>query len=215
LIPPEILDDGDAIKRICDDYLAGDFGGYFIWVNKTSENSADENKLSGLISMVRCLASGGKPVYKLFGGYFSGLLFSDGLKGFSCGLGYGESKNVYAYPGGGRGSGQPRYYIPRLHRALELADAERLIRAYPSLACNCALCKNVYGDNIMRFSEMKESGYCQRHFMNVRKREMMRIAGRGIAAAIEEMNGTIKEFKGNELIDTGSLNNWAKLLTPE
>lgn len=215
LIPPNILENTDDIKRICDDYAAGEFSGYFIWVNKFSENNVNGEKASGLIELVRRLSSDGKPVYKLFGGYLSTLLHQHGLTGFSCGIGYGDSKNVYAYPGGGRGSGQPRYYIPRLHRSLELADAERLIREYPDLACRCEVCRSIYGDSIDKFPEMKESGRCQSHFMNSRQREITLIMEKGTEAAVKEMLSTADEFRDNELVDVGNLATWAQAISGE
>ena len=63
-------------------------------MNDFKEENASVKQLEGLIKLVAMLACSQKPVLKLYGGYFSALLWHGDLIGFSFGLGYGASRSV-------------------------------------------------------------------------------------------------------------------------
>ena len=212
LIPPRSIANSDEIAIIMRDYGSGGFDGIFIWINNFSEERDHSiKKHEGLASLVSQLASAGKPVFKLFGGYFSALLYPLGLLGFSCGLGYGSSKNAFAY---GRGGGpvQPNYYIPRLHRALPLNSAEELLRAYPSLRCSCGACVETFGTDMDRFGQMRKHGLCQSHFLNVRHQELKRISDHTPEELLAELEDTIPELSSDGALDVGHLDVWNRVL---
>src|SRR4030042_4370790 len=211
LIDSEILGDLNSIKHIVDDFGSKEFDGFFLWVNGFKEESEKPVRLGGLLQLIKGLSSDNKPVFKLFGSYFSALLFAYGLKGFSCGLGYGSDKNIFKFGASG-GKTVPKYYIPRLHRSIQLGDAERLLKSYPSLRCNCKICGEVYGENIDKFTEMQKRGRCEAHFLNVRKNELKEIGERGLNRAFSEMEKTIKEFNRDLLVNTESLKQWCEVL---
>jgi len=212
LMPSRSLANSDEIASIVGDYGSGKFDGVFIWINNFSEEREHSvKKHEGLVSLVKQLATAGKPVFKLFGGYFSALLYPSGLLGFSCGLGYGSSKNAFAY---GRGGGpfQPNYYIPRLHRAVPLNTAEELLRAYPSLRCSCKICVRTFGTNMDRFGQMRKHGLCQSHFLNARHQELKRVSEHRMEELMAELEDTTPEFSSSDMIDTGHLEVWKRVL---
>lgn len=212
LLAREVLGDHAQVAQILSDYGGRAFDGALVWVNDFHEEWEPKARLQGLMTLVQGLAGMGRPVFKLFGGYFSVLLFAKGLNGFSCGLGYGSSKNAYAYGGGG-GKSNPKFYVQRLHRSLELGDAERLLRAYPDLRCACKICRNVYGTDMNKFPEMMKPGRCQSHFLNARRAETRTFLADGLEKCLRDMEPTIKAHKDNLLVDVKPLQVWSEVLS--
>lgn len=212
LIPSRCLANSNEMVRIVGDYGSRGFDGIFVWINDFSEEREHSiDKHEGLVWFVSQLGLAGKPVFKLFGGYFSVLLYPLGLLGFSCGLGYGSSKNAFAY-GKGRGPVQPNYYIPRLHRAVSLKSAEQLLRSYPSLRCSCKICVGTFGTDMDRFAQMRKHGLCQSHFLNVRHQELKKITERGLERVSAELEDTMAEFSSTRMVDIGHLEVWNRAL---
>lgn len=212
LFSRKLLLDELAIHRVIDDFTNLKVEGYFIWPNDFNEEDELKDSLIGLIKLVKGLSKTGRTVFKLYGSYFSLLLYAYGLKGFSCGLGYGISKNAFAYTSRGGGVFEPKYYIPRLHRSLELEDAERLLRAYPTLRCGCQICTSIYGNNMDGFMRMRENGHCELHFLKNRYSEINLLAKKGVAGALDTLRETLKEFEGNLIVNTYSLKNWLEVI---
>lgn len=214
LFDPEILGSQDSIKRILEELAPQKFDGFFLWANGFKEEDEKTDRLQGLLQLVQGLSAGRRPVFKLFGGYFSALLFAYGLKGFTCGLGYGSDKNIYKFGTGGGKKGMPfsKFYVPRLHRSIELGDAERLLRSYPDLRCSCRICNEVYGKNIDKFTEMQKLGRCESHFLNVRRSELKEIGANGVEKILPELKRTINEFNQNPLVKIESLKRWCEVL---
>lgn len=212
LLAGEVLEDQAQVAQIVSHYGGRSFDGTLLWVNDFREEWESKARLKGLVALVQGLAAKGRPVFKLFGGYFSVLLFAKGLSGFSCGLGYGSSKNAYAYGAGG-GKSNPKFYVPRLHRSLELGDAERLLRAYPDLRCACKVCRNVYAADMNRFSEMVQSGRCQSHFLNARRAETKAFLADGLERCLRGIRPTIEAYKDNLLVDVKPLQVWSEVLS--
>jgi hypothetical protein len=208
---PRLLTDEVALDRMAGDYGSGGFDGFFLWPNGFREERESWNKCRGLVRLVTLLADTGKPVFKLFGGFFSALLFDYGLKGFSCGLGYGMSKNAFARGGRG-GKLQPQFYVPALHRSLALPDAERLLSAIPELRCGCKVCRGTYGKDMKEFRKMGAKGVCESHFLNARREELKSMARKGIPRMLRLMEHTAKSFSANELVDVGALYTWKRVL---
>lgn len=211
LFTSDLLESTNLIDRIAGDFGQQGFDGFFIWLNDFKEDAEGINRIKGLVRLVKKLSQGGRPVYKLYGGYLSVLFFAYGLKGFSCGLGYGMSKNVYAFGTGGR-QPSPKFYIPALHRSLELGDAERLLRAYPNLRCSCKICKTTYGEDINCFADMRSRGLCEAHFLNARRLELKDIAEKGINHCVGTLKETVAEFKSNLLVDVSALETWMRVI---
>lgn len=99
VIPKKVLEKEDSVKSILDDYRTLPSDGYWVWASGLSESSANRRLLLNLTTLISGLAHSGRPTLKLYGGYYSSLLFGNGLAGFSCGIGYGEAKEAHAYGG--------------------------------------------------------------------------------------------------------------------
>ena len=128
------------LRRLISDYAGYD--GYFIWVDGLREEVLGSDDLAGLKNLIQGLASYGKPVYSLYGGYVCDLLSKFGLTGYSSGICYGESRRVDTR-GGGAGN---RYYIRHSHLKIseELAEAfygisDKNLR----LLCSCPTCEGI------------------------------------------------------------------------
>lgn len=213
LVPPQLLEKQQEMEAVVDDYIYDNYDGFFIWVNDFKEEYASVKQLQGLIKLVAMLARSQKPVLKLYGGYFSALLWHADLTGFSFGLGYGSSKNVFAY-GGARGAPNPLYYMPELHRLLSLPKAEDLIRRYPGLMCNCPTCKTVIGANPANFSRMKDSNRTAQHFLNVRLGEIGDLSKTNVASISTGLEKSVQIFAQNLLagINIDNLRKWHEAL---
>lgn len=214
LVPPKLLEKQHEIEIIVRDYTSDNHDGFFIWVNDFKEEDASLKQLEGLVKLVAALSSFRKPVIKLYGGYFSALLWHVGLTGFSFGLGYGSSKNIFAY---GRAGGvpNPRYYVPELHRFLSLPKAEDLLRRYPNLMCDCPTCKAVIGSNLANFSGMWDANRAAEHFLNARLRELNDLSQRGIGSSLACLEQSVQNFDRQLLssVNIDNLRRWHRILS--
>jgi len=137
-----ILLDGKEIKKVIEDYSNIQVDGYLLWISDLDETKDDQKFLEGLVQFVRTLAEKSKkPIYSLYGGYFSLLLSKYGLKGYSRGICYGEAKNVDTPTLGGRTT--KRYYFPPIHAKLSERKARTLYQSNPHLLCQCEICKKI------------------------------------------------------------------------
>lgn len=69
-----------------------------VWVSDLEELNASASALSQYASAISSAAVAGKAVFALYGGFFSVLLQSVGLKGSSHGIGYGEYRRWVELP---------------------------------------------------------------------------------------------------------------------
>lgn len=166
------------------------------------------DRLKGLARMIEDLADSGQRVSKLYGGYFTALLGRNGLRGFSCGLGYGTSKKAFAYGGM---PPEPRYYIPQLHRAFPFDEARAILRAKPDLMCQCTICKDVLGRKVDHFDQMLEEGRSEYHFLTTRAAELHQIVQATPAEIADELRGAYARFPGSPS-QAEYLQSWAQFL---
>lgn len=205
------LENPDTIKRIIDDFADKNFDGIFLWLNAVDEDATTQERLAGLVQLISGLNAKNKPVYKLYGGYFSSTLHHSGLSGFSCSLNYKTSRNIFLYRWKAAGPPQPKFYIPRLHRAYPLEEAGHLLKMFPFLQCDCRLCSEAYVDDPHTFTEeMKKPSYCERHFLNARRRELQLVQA-GLPSILEELEDTLQQMKG-ENSGTRHLSKWQAVL---
>jgi len=173
-----ILWDMTQIRNLVQDYAGHD--GYIIWIDDFDETSLTLSDMVGAKELVSGLASYGKPVYSLYGGYLCDLLGKVGLSGYSSGICYGEKRSVDAM-GGGAGN---RYYVTISHSKI----SEDLANAFFAQSkgnlrymCPCQTCSDItrnipsnvtpqeYADRF--FAQMEFLDY-RRHFVNVKYQEM-------------------------------------------
>lgn len=101
VISKSVLTDSTALQAVVDAYSALNCTGYTIWVDDLNEHTATTEELKGFVSLLKGLQP--KPMYNMYGGYFSILLTHKSLNllsGVSHGLEYGESRMVYPVGGG-------------------------------------------------------------------------------------------------------------------
>lgn len=209
-VTPQLLDRPKQIGDILSDIDEQDFDGIFIWVNGMEEETSVLPRLQTLASFIAKTAEM-KPVFKLYGGYFSALLHSKGLSGFSCSLNHKTARNVGNYKWIAPPVPKPKFYIPRLHRAYKLEEAAQVLKMFPFLRCDCALCKQSYGENLDIFTQrMTTPGYTDRHFLNARKRELLQIQNNP-QDALEELDDTIGHISKNGLHGIRHLAKWRAL----
>ncbi len=177
-ISREVLWDAGQVAGVVRDYAGHD--GYIIWVNEFDEENVSPSDLVGIKSLVSGLASFGKPVYSLYGGYLCDLLGKFGLSGYSSGICYGESRRVDTV-GGGAGN---RYYVPISHLKISDDLANSFFaqsRGNLRYMCSCQTCSTIRGnipstlapvDYADRFFAQMDFLDYRRHFVNVKHQEM-------------------------------------------
>ncbi len=205
-----MLSDPLMAAQIRRDYNKTEVDGTFLWINKWDEESAPAPQIRSLVSFVRSLH---KPVFKMYGGYLSGLIFHDGLAGFSCNLSCRTSRDIFSYGWLPHKVSQPKFYIPSLHKAFELTEAEVLLKAMPSLHCHCRLCSRLYGSNLERFSdEMAKEGNCERHFLHARHEESFHIGSMSRQDLVGELIQTAEMSATDGHLEMPHLKRWAQSL---
>lgn len=211
LFSTKILSDTSAVESVTRAYLAEPFDGVFLWPNDFVEEAQPLAQLQGLARLLSLLADGGRRVSKLYGGYLSALLANRGLRGFSCGLGYGASKNAFAYGGGG-GKPVQKFYIPRLHRSVRFEEAEQMLQVNESLRCSCVVCAEAHGGRIDHFANMREQGRCERHFLHARQAELQQLGDASVEDLAKVLQATSFEFERSGFVRAGFLRDWASVL---
>ena len=180
VINKSILLDSSALQVVIDTYSATECSGYTIWVDDLNEHTATIEELKGFVSLLKGLKH--KPVYNMYGGYFSILLTHKSLNllsGVSHGLEYGESRMVY--PVGGGIPVSKYYYLP-LHQRLDFTKAFYLLEyakvlnteednwgdseKYFADICRCSQCKKIIGKEMINFMEFESKDYYEIHRNN-------------------------------------------------
>jgi hypothetical protein len=147
---------------------------FLLWVDSFTEQELSLGELQNYVALVEDLASGGRSVVNLHGGFFSVATARFGalkgkLVGVCHGLEYGESKQVVPISGGVPVS---KYYVPAIHARLSSRVATRVIRglggfrnvaAFCRQICDCPACRGVIKaepqDDFQEFTETKISTF--------------------------------------------------------
>ncbi len=180
VISKNVLYDANAIQKIAAAYSRTNCDGITIWVDNLNEHEATIYELQGLINLLKALPQ--KPIYNMYGGYFSILLTNKSiglLEGVSHGLEYGESRSVY--PVGGGIPVSKYYYLP-LHQRLDFTKAFYLLEHIKALdttlenwgtpdkyyeeICKCSQCKAVIKREMINFIEFESKEFYEVHRKN-------------------------------------------------
>lgn len=176
------LSNAKAIDIIANKYGEINCAGYTIWIDDLDEHKASKKELEGLMQFLEKLKrKTHKPIYNMYGGYFSILLAHNDiqlLSGVSHGLEYGEYRKVY--PVGGGVPVSKYYYFP-LHKRLDFTDAFYLLKhaniidvdkqdwgdttSYIDKICDCKMCKKVLRGRMINFIEFES-----REFYEVKRK---------------------------------------------
>ena len=177
VLSKQTLTDVDSVAAIIAAYQNVDCDGITIWVDDLNEHEASFEELSGFVRLLKGLSH--KPVYNMYGGYFSILLTHKNIKllaGVSHGLEYGESRKVY--PVGGGIPVSKYYYLP-IHQRLDFTKAYYLLahtgaidvtlpnwgssEKYYNDICRCDKCKQIIKDEMINFVEFESKEFYEIH----------------------------------------------------
>lgn len=127
--------------------------GFLLWVDRFVEAEATEVDLESYVALLKQLGRI-KPVTILHGGYLAivlGRFPQLAVAGVCHGMEYGEDRGVV--PAGG-GLPMAKFYHPKLHRRLSLADCIPVVAPYLTSAdhyrafvCDCAECEKMLGSD--------------------------------------------------------------------
>jgi hypothetical protein len=198
------------------------FDGIGIWVSNLDEHDARLSTLAGYRSLI---ASVGRPVWVMYGGYFALLLGPEGVVNVSHGIYYTESKRMRGPVGSG--PAPERYYIPALHRFYPPAVAFRFLGLLPDLRCECPEC-NAGLPDLVRESAAASSAPAarmawirrlQRHFLYCRAAEVEAVNTRPRKELVETLLETaarVDELAPSQLaalgVSSNHLRSWATVL---
>lgn len=213
LIDPHLLDFPVQIREIITEVAALAIDGVFIWVNGMDEESAPVSRLANLLFLISELKAKGKSVIKMHGGYFSVLMNSYGLDGFSCNLSYRTSRNIMSYRWKAPKVPRSKFYVPQLHCAYDIEEAAHILKMFPFTRCRCAVCRDAYGNDFDKMQQsMKEKGFCESHFLNARKQEL-NFARSGRKDAIAALDTTISLLGQHNINGARHIGKWRKALS--
>lgn len=199
-----------ALTQILKDFGGTNADGFILWVNGMLEEDARPTDIANLTTLVSGLSQKGRKVYKLYGGFLSVLLHDHGLAGFSTSVTTKTAHSIRSYGGYGKAP-KPKFYIQRLHRSYPLEEAAQIIRAHRFLACDCRICQQAYGKNLERIDSMATPGYCENHFLNVRKDEIDAVHTHGTQPLFDEMEDTLRRL-GSDASEAIHLAYWRTAL---
>ena len=153
VINKEILLNNLILDKIVNEYSLTNADGYFIWIDGFDEKNIGQTYLNNFIYLLKNLNKNNKPIYQIYGSYFSIMLTKSYLSGTCHGMEYGEDREVFPVGGGIPVS---KFYMPDLHKRLLYRDALKFLLAkgylinketYFSNVCNCKTCKQVINNN--------------------------------------------------------------------
>lgn len=110
------------------------------WISDLNEfHLKSELPLMDYANSLMAARERGQRVFALYGGFFAVLLSRFGLTGASHGIGYGEHRDSDELPTSG--AAPARYYVPKLHRYINVELAQQYWKQFPDLiSCDCEDC---------------------------------------------------------------------------
>jgi len=214
------LRDERAVGQIVDDY--GGVSSVNVWLSDFDETKATPSQLQGYGRLISGFAKKGVRPLVLYGGFYALMLSSVGLAGISSGVCYAESKGVARQATGG---GAPiRYYVPRAHLKVALANAISFYAANPAEFCRCAVCRALVNSAVGSGTKAKvthalsnmDRSLAGRHYMRNREREVRDHIGAPKSAWLRSLKSDLRRGEarssGTFGISTAPLNRWRDAL---
>jgi len=199
----------NEFARMAEDYDNRGFDGLVIFINDLQEYIAPSATLTKYANLIALLQGLGKPLFGLFGGYFTLLLRKIGLGCFSNAVGYGEYRDSGYHEGG---QAVRRYYIPKLHRYFTDTHAETLLNIVGGtvLRCACAVCRRRRPLTDYTSQELLD------HFLNARLTELQHAGATDLSELLDQLDDTREALENYPmLIDPCShLGRWVEALRP-
>lgn len=184
-----------------------EFDAVGVWASDLDEYTESSQRLRHYRQLLRSI---NRPIWILYGTYFSMLLAADGVELVSHGIYYTESKRME----GPIGSGPPpeRYYLPSLHRFYEPTAAFRLIELVPDFECPCPECPSL---DVLR-AEASAAGSSparrvawaqrlQRHFLLARQRELDAVKTSTLPELVAQLEVARAAVEGLDPTDLGAI----------
>jgi uncharacterized protein YggL (DUF469 family) len=197
----------DEYYEIARDYDDPGFDGLVIYVNNLQEYFVPSATLRKYANLVATLRELGKPLFGLFGGYFTLLLRKIGLGAFSNAVGYGEYRDSGYHEGG---QAVRRYYLPRLHRYFSDTEAQAILdfAGGDQFRCACAVCRRRRPLTDFTSQELLD------HFLYTRLLELQQARATKLSDLLDELEQTGAQLEDFPIpFDTYShLGQWAEAL---
>ncbi len=156
IIERSLFNPGESsLEGIIDRYNEVGVDGFLFWIDAYFEQKELAESLKQYISSLRILKRRDKPIYILYGSYFSALLSNGDDKivdGVAHGLEYGEAREVVPLGGG---IPMAKFYFYPLHKRMSVKDMSEVIRAleintkeeFFEKICSCSMCKELIKTN--------------------------------------------------------------------
>ena len=173
---------------ILEDYSEKSFDGLIIFFNNLKEYEQPSKILSKYAELVSTLRE--KPLFGLFGGYFTLLLRKIGLPTFSNAVGYGEYRDSGYHAGG---QAVRRYYVPALHRYFVDNQAQTLLDIVKEkwLRCTCKVCRGQPKITDLSSQQLLE------HFLNARMAEIEEAGQNTLKELTTRLETTLQRLSGH------------------
>lgn len=157
-----------------------------VWVSDLKELDVQPSHLADYGRAIAAATESGKECFALYGGFFSVLLASQGLRGACHGIGYGEHRSWPELSQSG--PPPPRYYAPRFHRYINQDLAYQLWSRDAGLTgCDCRICEN--GPPVLSYHDL------MKHSVFARQAEIERWGDLDLEAAYELLKEEHEELE--------------------
>lgn len=204
-------------KSIIQAYNNENFDGYLVWIEDFFQNTANTTQLRDLKKFVKGLASDGKPVTLMYGGFFGVLLNYYGLSGIVHGIFYGEDKYVQSKIGGFL---PPiRYYFKEIHKFIlkdKVDELKDTLQETTLLDCNCDVCKFQKKTNWQEFKDSFNEKEAQEHYLKKRNEERNEVFTKRKGEISKELRESYdKNQESFSDVDISYLHKWSMILNEE
>jgi hypothetical protein len=187
------------------------------WVSNFREEEVTSSEISNLVAFVEAAGKRNFELRNLHGGFMSALLSKHGLRGFSHGIGYGESKDVFPVSAGALPT--VNYHYNPLHTKSSVPDIERAFSTlgitdadeFHEIVCDCSICKGTlkgnlknfgkFGESVLKPNNIRESQTpdsakrCRFHFLLARRKELTFVNSANIKSLRTSLSEIAAEYR--------------------
>ena len=196
LIDSNILAFEEDINTLVSAYDINGVDGYLIWISDFRENIQPQWALDGFISFVSKLSRLRRPIYNMYGGFYSLLVNNRGLNGITHSICYGDHKDVLAEAGI---MATIRYYHEDLKAKLPYGKLQDILKLSNQKMCNCIGCQEL---SEVRGEDREQRGlrlkFAGKHFLIKRVEEIQRINDEGVKVILSEIKSAYDKYSGSD-----------------